>query len=127
RDQWVNALTGQAFFAPIYFVLTYVTIRILGGIMDAANSSIGAVGGTTNQAALSAFGSLGTASVVGGTGTVAPGVFSTIFNFVVVIAFLIISLIISKQWADKAGGGVNKMTKWATGFAGGATFGLAGR
>jgi len=48
-------------------------------------------------------------------------------NYAMVITLLIASLVIAKEWANKAGGGINKLTGWATGFAGGATLGAAGR
>jgi hypothetical protein len=43
------------------------------------------------------------------------------------IALILASLIIAKEWANKAGPGVTGLTKWATGAAGGATLGVAGR
>ncbi|MDP2642011.1 MAG: hypothetical protein Q8P21_01835 [bacterium] len=113
--QWVDALIGQAFFAPIYFMLTWVTLHILGGIM-------GSFGGTATgtDAALSGL-------AVGESGVaLAGGSFVMLINFIVVIVFLIASLTIAKEWANKAPGGVSKLTGWAMGAAGGAAFGGLG-
>jgi len=119
KDQWIEALTGQAFFAPIYFMLTWITLRVLSGITQVSNATLGAAASSTS--------SIGTLAVVGKTIKSADGVIPTLINFIVVIVFLIASLIISKEWANKVPGGVNKLTKWATGAAGGATIGMAGR
>lgn len=120
-EQWKNALIGQAFFAPIYFMLTWVTLRVLGGIMSSTEVAIGVPSGST----AGALGGIQTDA----DGNVIPnaGTFIMFLNFAVVIVFLIASLIIAKQWADKAGHGVPGLTKWAMGAAGGASFGLAGR
>ena len=120
RDQWWNALSGQAFFAPIYFALTWITLQILAGIMgiDAESSPVfgtrGALSGVANV-------SISNAGVVSD-----GGFFSTLINFGVVIAFLIISLVIAKEWANKAGGGINKLTSWAGTAAGGVLGGGVG-
>lgn len=121
RSQWWEALSGQAFFAPIYFALTWVTLSVLGGIM----SSFGKISGTTAGGA-TALGNLaitGSGAVDSGGG----GAFAMLINFIVIIVFLIVSLIIAKEWANKAPGGVSKLTSWAMGAAGGATLGMAGR
>lgn len=115
QDQWWEALSGQAFFAPIYFMLTWVTLRTLGGVTKV----FGTRGLTTNALSGLAVGADGV--------TLSPGIFPTLINFIVVIVFLITSLIIAKQWADKAGPVVASATKWAMGVAGGASFGLAAR
>ncbi|MEK7194101.1 MAG: hypothetical protein AAB660_00235 [Patescibacteria group bacterium] len=106
RDQWWKALTGQAFFAPIYFLLMWVTISIIQELN---------MGG--------AAGSDGFANAIRGAADAIP----LLVNFIVIIAFLIATLLISKGVADKAGGGVASLNKWALGKAGGASFGLAGR
>lgn len=108
RPQWISALTGQAMFAPVYFLLTWITISIMQGT----------------------FAVTGLSSALQGVNVVkngANGMAETLFNFVVIIAFLIGSLIISKTVSDKSGMGVNKFTSKALGFAGAATFGIQGR
>src|SRR3990167_2417660 len=115
KAQWIDALVGQAFFAPIYFMLTWVTLHVLGGITSA-------FGATDNpRAALSGIAFIDSAI----TGT--NEAFGLLINFIVVIVFLVASLILAKELANKVPGGVNKLTGWATGVAGGASFGLAGR
>lgn len=111
--QWKDTLVGQALFAPIFFLMMWITVKVIGGV------------------ATSTFGKgAGFASVVSGgeTGLFNNDVVATFINFGVIIAFLIGSIIISKQYADMAPGGVGKITKWATGFASGAVFnkGLGG-
>ncbi|MDO8589880.1 MAG: hypothetical protein Q7R69_01235 [bacterium] len=118
RDQWWNALSGQAFFAPIYFMLTWVTLVVLGGVIKA--SSFGEVDKTTD-----ALGNL--VLTDNGLTSLSGGAFAMFINFVVIIVFLITSLIIAKEWSNKAGPGVSGLTKWAMGAAGGATLGMAGR
>ena len=117
RKQWKDALIHQAFFAPIYFALTWVTVKILAGIMGTE------VFGTAGP--LSGVGSIAVSSTT--ASFTDGGFFSTFINFMVVIVFLIVSLVISKEWASKTPGGVGKLTSWAMGAAGGATFGLAAR
>lgn len=115
-DQWWDALSGQAFFAPIYFMLTWIALHVLGSIM----TSFGALPGDTN-AALSGL------AISGDQSNLNPGAFAMLINFIVVIVFLIASLLIAKTWANKAGPAVTGLTKWAMGAAGGATLGMAGR
>lgn len=113
RKQWLDALFGQAFFAPIYLALTWITLIILGGITK--SSVFGQAGTLADVQNLSVAGGQG---LVGGSGFL-----TTFINFCVVIAFLIISLVIAKEWANKAPGGVSKLTSFATGAVGGGVFG----
>jgi hypothetical protein len=118
RDQWWNALSGQAFFAPIYFMLTWITLEILGGVTKA----LGALPGDPKS-------SLSNVSLTAGQTIAEIGneTFAMFINFIVIIIFLIASLIIAKEWANKAGSGITGLTKWAGGFAGKTTFGLAAK
>ncbi|MEX2013421.1 MAG: hypothetical protein WD897_00700 [Parcubacteria group bacterium] len=113
-DQWKDALIGQAFFAPIYFMLTWIVIVVSRGLFKNTDGDLA-----------TAFGGL---SADGSTVT-SPPVESValLVNFIIMIALLIASLIIAKKWADKAGPGATGLTKWAMGAAGGATLGMAGR
>jgi len=122
-DKWKDALIGQAFFAPIYFMLIWITLSVLAGVMD----SFGGVAGNTAT-------SLGDLALTDQGVSVSSGAFSMFMNFMVIIVFLIASLVITKQWADKAGPSVTKATKWMTGaavggmaFAGRQTVGRAGQ
>lgn len=114
RKQWMDALLGQAFFAPIYMMLTWVTLKILSGVTSAFGTG-GNLSGT-GEVAL---------TVAGNTQN-AQGLMSVFTNFIVVIAFLIFSLVVAKDWASRTPGGVGKLTSWATGLAGNATLGAAG-
>ena len=120
KDDWIEALLGQAFFAPIYFMLTCIVIIISTGILESPAGRI-----MESGAFATAFG-----GAVGADGNALPPPLSSIailMNFIIMIVFLIASLIIAKQWANRAGHGVPGLTKWATGLAGGATLGMAGR
>ena len=121
RDQWWGALSGQAFFAPIYFALTWISLKVLDGIMNGEKAVFGPA------ADFSAIGNLGATAGSSMINNTSAGVVATFINFAVVIALIIISLIIAKEWSGKAGPGVGKLTSWATGVAGGATLGVAGR
>lgn len=106
--QWRDTLVSQAFFAPVYFLLTWVALTVAKSInqvtFDAAN-----------------FADIGNASSF--SAHLAPA----IINYGIVIVFLIMSLVISKNYASKAGGVVSKMTSTALGWAGGASFGTVSR
>ena len=115
KDQWLDALLGQAFFAPIYFMLTWIVIIVSRGLLintggDMATAFIGAVGSDGNTVTSPPLASI-----------------ELLVNFIIMIVLLIASLTIAKQWADKAGHGVPGLTKWAMGAAGGATLGMVGR
>ncbi len=116
-DKWKDALIGQAFFAPIYLMLTWISLKMLDG-MFAANVFGPSEGA---ESALSGI----TLTATGADG--AQGFLSTFMGFAVVIVFLIAALIISKDVANKAGPGVKNLTKWATGRAGNIAFGGAAK
>lgn len=127
RKQWWDALSGQALFAPIYFLLTWVVISIAQSL--AHNPVIQGVDPTDWAASLGGVAEKvtsadGTVSLVTKSNPQSTGI---IVNFGIIIALLIASLTIAKEWANKAGGTATKLTKWATGVAGGATLGMAGR
>ncbi len=112
QDQWLDVLLGQTFFAPIYFLLTWVSLRVMNGVMGVLNSATTA--GTTT----------GNLSGIGVSQTLNSGAFMMFINFAVVIALVITSLIMAAQWADKGGTGASK---WAKEKAGGLAFGTAGK
>ena len=116
KDQWREALLGQAFFAPIYFMLTWIVIIVSRGLLAPTT------GGTLSDALIGTVGTDGNSLV-----KPSPAAIGVVMNFIVMIVFLIASLIIAKEWANKAGGQVTGLTKWAMGAAGGATLGMAGR
>lgn len=112
---WRKALFGQAFFAPVYMLLTWVTISIFQSMPGGGNGN----GNLANALA-------GTADDAGNISYTAGSV-DVLMNFAVVIVFLIATLILSKKVSDSAGQGINKLTSKALGLAGGASFGLASR
>ena len=120
KDQWLDALLGQAFFAPIYFMLTWIVIIVSRGLLT--STSVDMAGGSMATAFIKSVGSDG--NIVGRPPLSSIAI---LVNFIIVIVLLIASLIIAKKWADKAGHGAPGLTKWATGAAGGATFGMVAR
>ncbi len=113
NDKWWDALLGQAFFAPVYFMMTWITLRILGGITSALDGGklgdIARVGMATDVTSVNGW----------------NGFFESFLNFAIVIVFLIASIVLAKEWANKASE-AKGLTKWAMGMAGGATLGAAG-
>ncbi len=119
-DQWKNALFGQTFFAPIYFLMTWVALKILDGALPA----LGIDSSTINYSSVA---KAGAEAGAGGSASISADAGSVFINFAIVIILMITALIVAKDQADRAGGGLNKLTSWAMGKAGGATFGMAGR
>ncbi|MBX4198842.1 hypothetical protein KW800_01010 [Candidatus Parcubacteria bacterium] len=119
--QWWDALLGQAFFAPIYFLLTWVSIVVIQGITKAN------LNGAPSDFSAALSGTVKTAANGAASAHFEAGLVPTFLNFIVIIAFLIVSLIVSKSWAERAGSGVKKLTGAALGLAGGTSLGLAGR
>ena len=72
--KWWSTLFAQAFFAPAYLLLTYISLLLIGGIP------------TKNVDYATAF--------IGGDGST---LFSTILNFIIVIAFMVFSLKVAKD------------------------------
>jgi len=119
-SDWKRALFGQAFFAPVYMLLTWITIKIFQGMSTPTSSWSEVTQGIVVQGQNAAGQAIETAKFD-------PTVMSLVMNFIVVIVFLIATLILSKKVADSAGMGINKLTSKALGVAGGATLGMAGR
>lgn len=109
--QWWNALSGQAFFAPIYFLLTWVVIVVSRSMLK---------GGSFANLA-------GTSTAAGGTGAPPLETIEMIVNFAIVISMLVFSLVTAKNWANKAPGGISKIASMATGAIYGGAVGWAGR
>jgi hypothetical protein len=111
-QQWLDALVGQAFFAPIYFFLTWIVIVISRGLPTHPGGSMAAAlnGIVTNGEKLPPD----------------PSSLGLLMNFLIIIALLITSLVVAKTWANKAPGVVGQATKWANGFASDKAFGGLG-
>ncbi|OHA91047.1 MAG: hypothetical protein A2832_01360 [Candidatus Zambryskibacteria bacterium RIFCSPHIGHO2_01_FULL_44_22b] len=112
-DKWKDALIGQAFFAPIYFILTWIVIVVSRGLFKGGGSMVSAISGVASSST--------------GGAVADPTAIGILVNFIIMIVLLMASIIIAKEWANKAPGGVSKLTSWAMGAAGGATLGMAGR
>ncbi len=113
RSQWIDALMGQAFFAPIYFLFTWIVIVISKGLLTSDKGLGQALLGTTVENPQ-------------GQLVAKAGDIGIVMNFLIMIVFLVFSLVVAKQWAGRAGSGVSKATNWLTGKAGNAGFGAVG-
>jgi hypothetical protein len=98
-SQWWNTLFSQAFFAPVYIMLTWFVLSI---IVD--KNFLGASSGHTFTDAIRD-GSMPATAVI--------------FNFLIVIIFLIASIIIAKDMASKGGVAVQAAANKGTAFMGG--------
>jgi len=110
HKRWWSALFGQAFFAPVFFLLMWITLTLIQDISSGVflGGSTGSLSGAINDF----------------ENTV--GMVPLFINFAIIISFVVLSLVISKQVADGAGKESQNLTKWAMGKAGTATFGTAG-
>ncbi len=110
--KWRSTLVSQAVFAPVFMLMIWVTVVLIRGINSTVFVNVEPLGNALS----------GTNFTVGAV--------PTLVNYVMIIIFLIASFSISKGVSDGADGSVKTLSKWAMGFAGGATagtFGLAGR
>ena len=110
--KWWDALWSQVLFAPIYFILSWVTLQILGDIL----ASLGGDGAIAKAVT----GSIDAA----GNRTADPGAMAIFANFGIVIAFMIAALVIAKNLAGTAGKGISN---FVGGVVGGATVGVGAR
>lgn len=106
--KWWDALLNQAFFAPVFFILMWVTLTLITGISQSIFSSTSSLAGGLNASNFNADG------------------VSVLINYAVILGFVVATLVISKSIADKASPIAANLNKWALGAAGGAGFGLAG-
>ena len=107
--QWWSAFNSQLLFAPVFMLMMWIVLSILGGIAQGWGRQI-----LWAEALL-------------GNGSTAPNIggFGIIFNFMIIIGLAIASLIISKNLAAKGHSLIASATNKATAFAGGAVFGGA--
>jgi len=101
---WWKNLMSYSFYAPVYFLLTYIVVIMINS--EGFKTAIG-------------FGETGTSVIY------------IIINFSVIITFIILIIILSKQfgiWGSNAVIGWGQSArKWGQGVVGGATFGMGGR
>lgn len=110
---WWNKLLSQAFFAPAYLLMIYISVAVMSTpLVD------GAVQGSFSQALLNSQGASG-----------------IIFMFMLVIGLMVLSLIVARDIGAYGASGTlgvvkgfkNSIVGGLTGAAGGATFGAAAR
>ncbi|HBD24706.1 MAG: hypothetical protein A2566_03205 [Candidatus Zambryskibacteria bacterium RIFOXYD1_FULL_40_13] len=105
--KWWKALNSQLLFAPIYMIMTSVVLTLMTSenFLKSSGSWDGLVKG----------------------GSTAPGGLGLIFNFFVVIALAIASLVISKSTSVDGSNYIKDATTKFSAFAGGAVMNSAGR
>ncbi|MBX4200090.1 hypothetical protein KW790_01350 [Candidatus Parcubacteria bacterium] len=109
QKQWLESLVGQAVFAPIFFLLVWIVLKIgnalykPGSIADALLNT--AAAGANNTSQINTSGST----------------MGVIFSFVIMIGMLIAALIISKSFSTRGAKQIGQLT----GFAAGAVMGGA--
>lgn len=108
--RWRSTLFGQGVFAPVFMLMTWVTVILIQGISKTVFTGMNSE-------------SLGNAL---SSSSFTVGAVPTLVNYVMIIIFLIASFTISKGFADQADSNINKFGKWAMGFAGGAASGAGG-
>ncbi len=119
--QWKEALINQSFFPAVYFFLTWITIKLLRGVMQSFNNP---EIGPAIQDSLKTVSNSGSLSL---QTNYASGIGGVMVSFSIVITFLIMSLTLAKKMANSATPGIDGLVKWGSGAAGAVTFGMAGR
>lgn len=102
QSRWWTTLTGQALFGPIFMILTWINLTLLsnGGFTGLDNMSY--------------------------TGLVLKGDSSSIgliINFAIIISLTILSLTLSKGYANRGSELIGDLTNRLTSFTGGAVLG----
>lgn len=101
-SKWWATLWGQVIFAPLYMLMTWVTLTLIAGNFTTSSATI-ELGSTTVAASANIF-----------------------FNFAIIIGLTIASLFIAKDYSTQGAGEVKKFSEGMMSFAGGAVFGGAG-
>lgn len=97
--QWWDTLISQCIFAPLFMALIWVTVKISAEVVAVPpNTSWGAL---LNPDATSFIDAM-----------------PLLFNFIILIAMLIFSLVVAKSFASKGAGSMMKMAAWAQGKVG---------
>jgi hypothetical protein len=110
KKYW-DTLIGQALFAPIFMIMMWIVLTLVGS------------GGLLSTASTNAQG----AQVSLGASLAQPAASSMglLLNYFIVIGFLIITIIVSKDYATKGGIVSSKLVNTGTSYAGGVLFGGA--
>lgn len=109
--QWWGALNSQILFAPLYMLMTWIALTLL------SSPGFITLTGDGDWAKL----------VVGENGQGNVNSIGLIFNFVLVIGLIIMTLKVSHDVSKKGSSLIGDATKWATGAAGGLLAGGAAR
>lgn len=121
-DMWLKTLINQSFFAPLYFALTWIALKVSEGLLAGFSQSDGTTAiHTLNYSAAILGQSTGNAVKAN------PDAVGVFVMFAIIISLLIGALTISKSMANKSHPMLKSITGKALGFAGGATLGIAGR
>lgn len=107
HDQWWKTLRSQLLFPPIFMILTWVVLRVINHLPDFSNGSY--------RDALASAGQLPDTDSIG-----------MIMNFLIIITLIIMSIVVTLQTAQEAGGALSGLYKKTTKWAGGMMFGGAG-
>lgn len=119
-EQWKKALIDQAFFAPIFFALTWVVFKVAS-----TPGFLGQLGASSVAGANAAYIDLITKAPTSSMGLV--------LNYVLVIGFAIAALVISKQMATRTAGfsaisgGLGTIGAGGAALLGRSTIGFAGK
>jgi hypothetical protein len=106
-NQWLSTLTGQCLFAPVFMIMSWLTLRILTG------TDLGIK--LVNTDPTKSFAILASKDPTGAG--------PLLFNYAIIIAFLIASIIISKRFASQGGGMAASLMSRGSQWAGAAMFG----
>lgn len=96
-EKWVKSLTDNCIMAPVYMATTWAVLMIIGTIAGKGGSLLEAI--------------------IGIEAGKSPETGETLFNFVIVIALMITTLIVSKQFGGYGAGGALKMLHKGRGWA----------
>lgn len=108
-SKWWQTLIGQAIFAPLFMILTWVNLTLASRLFSAQGGQ-----------------DLGQIFTEIGTGNATNNIMSALFNFSLLIGLALASIIIAKQFANKGGNSFKVISNYVGGAAlGGAA--LIGR
>ncbi len=105
-SKWWKQLSGQAIFAPLYMILTWVVLTIINSKgLTQCEQGIGSLSGAFVGISGSQVQSVGSCDSV-----------ALIFNFIIISAFMIATLTIAKGASEQAGGQAAALVGTALGF-----------
>ncbi len=110
RDWW-NALWGQIIFAPIFMIMMLIVLTLISNGISGISTLDYAKWATAGQ---------------GGSLEADGALINLFFNFAIIIALTIASLITAKKYATQGSSMIGKLTGEATSRAGGALMGTTG-